>query len=80
MCKCRSLEEHSDRSQYTSPSVGDDVVRFGDDSRVGLLYHVDSYSGGLPRAHVVYDDGDSAVECQFLYPSPAHAQADPCWS
>ena len=81
MCKCRSLEEHADRSQYVAPSVGDDVVRFGSDSgRVGLLYHLDAYAGGLPRAHVVYDDGSSEVTTHFLFQSPESAASDPCWS
>ena len=81
MCKCANVVEHSNRSQYVEPAVGDDVVRYGDDSgRVGLLYHLDAYLGGLPRAHVVYDDGSSAVECLFLYQSPALAAFDPCWS
>ena len=53
--------------------VGDDVIRFDDDSgRVGLLYHLDAYAGGLPRAHVVYDDGGSEVECLFLFERAGH--------
>lgn len=80
MCSCYTLSEHASRTRYVEPSVGDSVVRHGDDSgRVGLLYHLDAYAGGLPRAHVVYDEGDSAVECLFLYQSPEHAAADPCW-
>ena len=81
MCKCANVVEHSSRSRYVDPAVGDDVVRFGDDSgRVGLLYHLDAYLGGLPRAHVVYDDGSSEVSTQFLFQSPVHASSDPCWS
>jgi len=81
MCKCHSVEEHSDRSQYVAPSVGDDVVRYGDESgRVGLLYHLDAYAGGLPRAHVVYDDGPVESAIQFLFQSPSSAESDPCWS
>ena len=81
MCKCRSVEEHSQRTKYVAPSVGDDVVRFGDDSkRVGLLYDLDVYAGGLPRAHVVYDDGSTESATQFLFQSPKFADADPCWS
>jgi len=79
MCSCRSLDDHRARSRYVHPSPGDDVVRFGDDSRVGLLYHVDAYAGGLPRAHVVYDDGSEDCACLFVFQSPAHAGDDPCW-
>ena len=80
MCKCANVVEHSNRTLYVEPSTGDDVVRYGDDSgRVGLLYHVDAYLGGLPRAHVVYDDGPAEVACVFLFQSPAHASHDPCW-
>lgn len=80
MCICRTLEDHAARTRYVEPSPGDTVVRHGDDSgRVGLLYHVDSYAGGLPRAHVVYDDAPSEVACIFLFQSPVHADHDPCW-
>ena len=80
MCKCRSVEEHSSRSQYVAPNVGDYVVRHTDDSpRVGLLYHIDSYSGGLPRAHVVYDVGPCDHDVLSLYQSPEWALVDPCW-
>ena len=80
MCKCANVVEHSNRSRYVAPSVGDDVVRFGDASgRVGLLYHLDAYAGGLPRAHVVYDDGSSKSDTQFLFQSPEWALVDPCW-
>ncbi len=76
-----SLEEFSERSRYVEPVVGDTVVRHADDSgRVGLLYHSDTYAGGLPRAHVVYDDGSSDIACTFLFQSPDHAAADPCWA
>ena len=81
MCKCANVVEHSNRSRYVEPAVGDDVVRYGDDSgRVGLLYHLDAYAGGLPRAHVVYDDGSSESVTQFLFQSPDSAASDPCWS
>jgi hypothetical protein len=81
MCKCRTAIEHAERSQYVTPVAGDDVVRFGDVSdRVGLLYHLDAYAGGLPRAHVVYDDGSSESTTQFLFQSPESAASDPCWS
>ena len=81
MCKCANVVEHSNRSRYVEPAVGDDVVRYGDDSgRVGLLYHLDTYLGGLPRAHVVFDDGSSEVCTQFLFQSPDSAALDPCWS
>ncbi len=73
-----SLEEFSERSRYVEPSVGDTVVRYGT-GRVGLLYHVDAFAGGLPRAHVVYDDGPTEVACVFLFQSPEAAAADPCW-
>ena len=79
MCACSTLDDHRARSRYVHPSAGDDVVRFGDDSRVGLLYHVDAYAGGLPRAHVVYDDGSEDCDCLFVFQSPAHAGDDPCW-
>ena len=73
-----SLDEFAARSRYVEPSVGDTVVRYGT-GQVGLLYHLDAYLGGLPRAHVVYDDGNSAVECLFLYQPPSTAASDPCW-
>lgn len=80
MCNCKSLEEHAECSQYVSPSVGDEVVRFGRDlSRPGLLYHLDAYEGGLPRAHVVYDDGASESDALFLFQAPEFAVSDPCW-
>ena len=80
MCKCRTLEDHAARTRYIEPEVGDEVVRYGDDSgRVGLLYHVDAYAGGLPRGHVVYDDDPSEVACIFLFQSSASAVDDPCW-
>jgi hypothetical protein len=81
MCSCRTLDDHAVRTRYVEPAVGDDVVRYGDDSgRVGLLYHLDAYAGGLPRAHVVYNDGPPEVACTFLFQSPGHASDDPCWS
>ena len=76
-----STEEWLARSRYVEPAVGDPVVRYNDYSgRVGLLYHLDAYAGGLPRAHVVYDDGPSEVACLFLFQSPDHAAADPNWN
>jgi hypothetical protein len=84
MCKCHSLEEHADRSQYVTPAVGDDVIRFDPhdeyEGRVGLLYHVDAYAGGLPRAHVVYGNGSEDCDALSLFQSPVHAASDPCWS
>lgn len=81
MCSCYALSDHQERTRYIKPSIGDDVVRHADDSgRVGLLYHSDTYAGGLPRAHVVYDDGSSDIACTFLFQSPDHAAADPCWA
>ena len=80
MCKCRSAEEHSQRTKYVAPSVGDDVVRFGDDSRrVGLLYDLDSYTGGLPRAHVVYDDGSTEAATQFLFQAQVNPSVSSIW-
>ena len=80
MCNCRSLEDHDSHSQWVAPEVGDDVVRLGDESgRVGLLYQLDAYDGGLPRAHVVYDDGEESGAL-FLFQSPDNAASDPCWS
>ena len=79
MCSCRSLDDHRARSRYVAPSAGDLVLRFGDDSRVGLLYYVDAYGGGLPRAHVVYDDGSECHDPLSLFQSPAFAALDPCW-
>ena len=73
-----SLEEFSERSRYVEPAVGDTVVRYGS-GRVGLLYHVDAFAGGLPRAHVVYDDGPTEVACVFLFQAPSNAAKDPCW-
>ena len=80
MCSCSSLEEHSAVSRYVRPSAGDLVWRLDDESRVGLLYYVDAYGGGLPRAHVVYDDGSEQHEPLFFFQSPGHAVLDPCWS
>ncbi len=79
MCKCRTHTEHSERSKYVKPTTGDDVVRRHRPSRVGLLYHQDTYSGGLPKAHVVYDDGLTESAPLYLFQSPDHASADPCW-
>ena len=73
-----SLDEFAARSRYVEPSVGDTVVRYGT-GQVGLLYHLDAYAGGLPRAHVVYDDGPAEVACVFLFQAPDNAAADPCW-
>lgn len=73
-----SLDEFAARSRYVEPSVGDTVVRYGT-GQVGLLYHLDAYAGGLPRAHVVYDDGPTEVACVFLFQAPDNAAADPCW-
>ena len=78
MCKCRTPQEHSDQSQYVTPAAGDPVVRLGE-PRVGLLYDVGSFAGGLPRAYVVYDDGTESRDCLFLFQSPALALLDPCW-
>ena len=77
--KVSRLDDFVARSRYVRPSVGDLVLRHGDDSRAGLLYHVDAYAGGLPRAHVVFDDGSESHECLFLFQSPGHAAVDPCW-
>ena len=79
MCKCYTLAEHQARTRYVEPSAGDLVWRLDDEARVGLLYHVDAYAGGLPRAHVVYDDGSEQRESLYLFQSPAHAVLDPCW-
>jgi hypothetical protein len=73
-----SFEEFSKQSRYVKPAVGDTVTRYNS-GRVGLLYHLDSYAGGLPRAHVVYDDGLSEVACALLFQEPGNAAADPCW-
>lgn len=83
MCSCRSVDDHRARSRYVCPSAGDAVVRFDPrgecGGRVGLLYDVDAYAGGLPRAHVVYDDGSEDHACLFLFQCPAYAAVDPCW-
>lgn len=73
-----SFEEFAEQSRYVEPGVGDTVARFNSD-RVGLLYHLDAYEGGLPRAHVVYDDGPAEVACVFLFQESDSAAADPCW-
>lgn len=78
MCKCRTVQEHSARTRRVTPSVGDLVVRYRE-QRVGLLYDVGAFAGGLPRAYVVYDDGSESRDCLFLFQSPAHALLDPCW-
>jgi len=80
MCVCSSLEAHELKSQYQEPVVGDIVFRYGKPQRGGLLYHVDAFKGGLPRGHVVYDDGTESHDCLFLYQSPEWAIVDPCWS
>ena len=72
-------------SHYVTPSEGDYVVRHdphGDYSHlgVGILVDVDSFSGGMPRGHVLFEDGTSLVECLFLFQSPAFAYLDPDWS
>jgi hypothetical protein len=46
---------------------------------VGLLYHVDAYAGGLPRGHVVYDDGYELHDCLFIFQRPDDAAKDPTW-
>jgi len=79
MCNCYTLPEHQARTRYVAPVVGDLVLRFGEHPRAGLLYHVDTFAGGLPRAHVVFDDGSESHDCLFVYQSPGHAVIDPCW-
>lgn len=74
-----SFDDYVARSRYVAPAVGDLVFRGGDDSRAGLLYHVDAFAGGLPRAHVVYNDGSESRDCLFLFQAPGHASVDPCW-
>jgi hypothetical protein len=66
--------------RYVAPSAGDLVWRYYDEQRrVGLLYHVDAYAGGLPRGHVVYDDGSEDHSCLFLFQSPEFAVLDSEW-
>ncbi len=72
-------------SRYVTPSEGDYVVRHdphGDYSHlgVGILVDVDSFSGGMPRGHVLFEDGTALVDCLFLFQSPAFAYLDPDWS
>ena len=72
-------------SHYVAPSEGDCVIRRvpnGDYAHlgVGILVDVDSFSGGLPRAHVLFEDGTALVECLFLFQAPAFAFLDPEWS
>ena len=73
------LDEYVAQSRYVRPSVGELVLRHGRGSRAGLLYHVDAFAGGLPRAHVVYDDGSESHDCLFLFQAPGHAVLDPTW-
>ena len=73
-----SFDDFVARSGYVAPSAGDPVVRLGED-RVGLLYDVGAFAGGLPRAYVVYDDGSEPRDCLFLFQSPDPAFLDPCW-
>ncbi len=76
-------EDWRARRNYVQPQAGDNVVRYdpgGDlESRVGLLYHVDTYDGGLPRGHVVYDDGYELRDCLFIFQRPEDAANDPTW-
>lgn len=75
-----TFEEYVAQRRYVAPSAGDLVLRAGDGwDRVGLLYHVDAFAGGLPRAHVVYDDGSESHDCLFLFQAPGHAALDPTW-
>jgi|TARA_R110002074_G_scaffold140038_1_gene286079 hypothetical protein len=68
---------------YVQPGAGDDVVRYDPggefEHRVGLLYHVDAYAGGLPRGHVVFDDGSELHDCLFIFQGPDDAANDPTW-
>jgi hypothetical protein len=76
-------EDWCERRNYVQPEAGDDVVRYDPggefEHRVGLLYHVDAYAGGLPRGHVVFDDGSELHDCLFIFQRPVDAANDPTW-
>ncbi len=76
-------EDWRTRRNYTFPEAGDLVLRYDPDgeleSRLGLLYHVDTFAGGLPRGHVVYDDGRELHDCLFIFQRPEDAANDPTW-
>ena len=78
-----SFDDYATRNRYVAPSTGDSVVRYDPagelERRVGLLYHVDAYAGGLPRGHVVYDDGYELHDCLFIFQRPDDAAKDPTW-
>ena len=84
MCTCATLESHAATTRYVNPAEGDFVFRYDPHGRyahlgAGLLCVVDAYAGGLPRAHVLFEDGTVLVECLFLFQDPAFAVLDPCW-
>lgn len=85
MCSCFTLADHSATTRYVDPAEGDFVLRYDPHDEyaslgAGLICEVDAYEGGLPRAHVLFEDGTALVDCLFLFQAPGFAVLDPCWS
>ena len=83
MCSCATLESHAATTRYVTPAEGDFVFRYDPHGRysylgAGLLCTVDTYTAGLPRGHVLFEDGTVLVGCLFLFQAPAFAVLDPC--
>jgi len=69
-----------DTSDYVAPTEDDFVLRYQRAHLgAGLVCAVDAYEGGLPRAHVLFEDGSVLVECLFLFQSPGFAFLDDTW-
>lgn len=78
-----TYEDWCERRNYVRPEAGDEVLRYDPkgelEQRVGLLYHVDAFAGGLPRGHVVFDDGYELHDVLFMFQRPDDAANDPTW-
>ena len=84
MCSCLPPADHAATSRYVDPVEDDFVLRYDPHGEftsfgVGLVCEVDAYGGGLPRAHVLFENGTVLVDCLFLFQTPGFAVLDPCW-